>query len=388
MKILYASVNIYHHMIPLSKAIVNSVGSNSFKYAVLQPKEEFRIRMGFDSDNEHEKWVISAYKNEKNHLEFVKWFYEADVVLFSDRTLFKMANERINANKLTFYFSERWWKPPIGEWRLLHPKYLYFAITLRSLSKNSNIHYLAQGAYAAKDLSSITKFENRIWNWGYFTDITENTSVTKSIIKKDDSKINILWCGRFLKWKRVDTLIRAYALTIKDYPQCHLTLIGEGIEKRRLERLADKLLPDWSYDFIPAQPPKIIREAMNRSDIFVLSSNGYEGWGAVLNEAMAEGCAVIASIESGGAKALISDMKNGILFSSGNYHQLRDKLSIIINDKELMLELKARGKETVNYLWSPAVAADRFLKVCHALLSNTYVPVYKLGPMKSNNNSI
>lgn len=375
-------------MIPLSNAIINSVGSDNFKYAVLQQKEDFRIKMGFDSDNENEEWVIRAYKNEKSYKEFVKWFYEADVVLFSDRTLFKMANRRINKNKLTFYFSERWWKPPIGKWRLLHPKLLNFAIKLRRLSKNSNFHYLAQGGYAARDLSTIAKFEERIWNWGYFTDIIENTSVTKPIIKKDHAKINILWCGRFLKLKRVDTLIKAYALTIKNYPQCHLTLIGDGIEKESLERLANKYLPDWSYDFVPSQSPKIIREAMNSSDIYVLTSNGYEGWGAVLNEAMTESCAVISSIESGAGKSLISDMKNGILFNSGNYYQLSDKLSIIINDKEFMQELKYRGKETMNNLWSPAVAADRLLKICHALLSKGKVPVYKSGPMKCYINSI
>lgn len=119
MKILYASPNIHHHMIPLSKAIINSVGSDNFKYAVLQEKEGFRIKMGFDPDCENEEWVIRAYNDEQSFEEFLDWFYKADVVLFSDRTLFKMANRRINNNKLTFYFSERWWKPPIGGWRLL-----------------------------------------------------------------------------------------------------------------------------------------------------------------------------------------------------------------------------------------------------------------------------
>lgn len=124
---------------------------------------------------------------------------------------------------------------------------------------------------------------------------------------------------------------------------------------------------------------------MNCSDILVLPSNGSEGWGAVINEAMAEGCVVIATIESGGGKALISDMKNGILFNSGNYYQLSDKLTILINDSQLMLELKTRGKETLNNLWSPEIAADRFLKVCNAIIFKTSIPDYKFGPMKCSN---
>jgi len=368
-------------MIPLSKAIISSIGAENFKYAVLLPPQDFRIKMGFNFNYEDEPWIISAYKCKKSYGIFVKWFYEADIVLFSDRNLFKMAKERIKNNKLTFYFSERWWKPPIGKGRLLHPGFIYLAITLRRLAKNVNFHYLAQGGNAAEDMRFIAKFENRIWNWGYFTDVTEHSIITKPIIKKENLRLNILYCGRLLKLKRIDTLVKAFSLTIKKYPQCHLTIIGDGTEKKKLQELACRLLPGESYDFVSSQPPHIIREAMNCSDIFVLPSNGYEGWGAVINEAMAEGCAVIASIESGGGKSLISDMENGILFNSGNYHQLSDKINILVNDSELMNEYKIRGKQTVNHLWSPDIAANRFLKVCNAIIKKTVIPDYKFGPM-------
>lgn len=368
-------------MIPLSRAIISYLGAENFKYAVLEPPQAFRIKMGFDPNYENEHWIISAYKSKKDYTMFVKWFYEADIVLFSDRNLFKMAKERIKNNKLTFYFSERWWKPPIGKWRLFHPGFIYLAITLGRLSKNVNFHYLAQGANAAEDMRFIAKFENRIWNWGYFTDVTEHSIITKPIIKKENLRLNILYCGRLVKLKRIDTLVKAFSLVVKKNSQCHLTIIGDGSEKKKLQELASRLLPEEGYDFVSSQPPHIIREAMNCSDIFVLPSNGYEGWGAVINEAMAEGCAVIASIESGGGKSLISDMENGILFNSGNYHQLSDKINILVNDSELMNEFKIRGKQTVNHLWSPDIAADRFLKVCNAIIKKTVIPDYKLGPM-------
>lgn len=377
MKLLYAATNIYHHMIPLVRAMIKITGEANFRYAVLQPIENFRIKMGFDPNNEDQIWTIRAYKNNDLYLEFVKWFKESDIVLFSDRSLFYLAKERTDNNKLTFYFSERWWKPPLGRFRLLHPKVLMLAIKLRKLSKNPNFHYLAQGGFATGDIRFFTFFKNRIWNWGYFPDVTEN-----SVLRKTNSKIIILWCGRMLKWKRVDTLIKAFSLIIINEPDCILTIIGDGNEKENLQLIAKRNLPEYSYKFIPSLPANAIRETMNASDIYVLPSSGYEGWGAVINEAMAEGCAVIASKESGGGKAIIYDMKNGVLFKSKDYLELSNKLLLLLQNRSLLLKVKEEGKRTINELWSPEVAAERFLYVCSALLSNSNFPEYFSGPMQ------
>ena len=382
MKILQAARDIDFHMIHFSKSIINVIGIEDFRYAVMNHPAINRMHMGFKNNYEDEPWVIKSYLNEEAYELFVKWFYEADVVLFFERSLFSMAEKRVNNNKLTFFFSERWWRPPIGKFRLLHPRFIKLVAQIRRLSDNSNFHYLAQGGYAAEDLRCVGKFDDRIWDWGYFTDITEHSSPTNSILRNTNAEINIVWCGRLLKLKRVDTLIKAFSLTIKMNPKCHLTIIGDGPEKVKLQKLAEKLLPEQSISFINLQHNSIIREIMHCSDIFVLPSNGYEGWGAVLNEAMAEGCAIVASKESGGGKALISDMENGILFKAGDYQQLANKLNILINDKELLHKLKTRAKETMNYLWSPEIASKRFLKVSEAILSGTGLPNYKSGPMK------
>jgi glycosyltransferase involved in cell wall biosynthesis len=274
MKILYISDNIYHHMIPLASSIVLEVGMENFKYAVLKPIEEFRVNMGFSSNDDKQPWAIRVFENELNLIEYEKWFNDADVVLFSNRNLFKKANERVKMDKLTFYFSERWWKPNIGKWRLLHPEYIKLTIGIWKLSKNSNFHYLAQGGYAAKDIQFITKFKNRIWDFGYFTDISSVNS-----LKKNSKKIDILWCGRMLKWKKVDTLIIAFGEALKKHPNCHLSLTGDGEEKSKLEILAKEILPSDSYSFYPSQSAINIRQKMNSSDIIVLPSSGYEGWG-------------------------------------------------------------------------------------------------------------
>ncbi len=380
MKILYVSDNVYHHMIPFASSIVLEVGIENFKYAVLKPTEEFRVNMGFSPNDNEQPWIIRVYENELNQIEYEKWFYNADVVLFSNRKLFNKAYERVNLNKLTFYFSERWWKPNLGKLRLLHPEYIKLAIGIWNLSKNSNFHYLAQGGYAAKDIKFISKFENRIWDFGYFTDTS-----SVNMLKKKSKKIDILWCGRMLKWKKVDTLIYAFGDVIKKQPNCHLSLIGDGEEKSKLESLAKEILPHESYSFYPSQSAIKIRQEMNSKDIFVLSSSGYEGWGAVVNEAMAEGCCVIATIESGAGKSIIRDMENGILFKSGDFNMLREKLLILIRDEKLRKKITNNAQKNIREIWSPQIASNRLVKVCDAIINNKLIPSYEEGPLKRLN---
>lgn len=375
MKILYVADNINHHMIPLSNALINELGFENFKYAVLKPMSQIRVGMGFDPNDDKKKWCLRVYENEANLIEYEKWLNSADVVLFSNRNMFNKIDNRLKLNKLTFYFSERWWKPKIGKFRILHPSYLTLLLKFRSLSKNKSFHYLAQGGHAYSDVKGLTHFDDRIWKFGYFTDVNFSKTITKN------SKItNILWCGRMLKWKKVDVLIKAFGKVYKNNNNCHLIIIGDGEEKIKLIKLAHKILPLESYTFLKNMPVNEIRENMSQADIYVLPSSGYEGWGAVVNEAMAEGCAVIATKESGSGKAIIQDGKNGLLFKAGDWKSLSSKIELLINDKKLIKQIQENGKIDLKSNWSPEIAAKRLICVSNNIINGNTPVFYDFGP--------
>jgi glycosyltransferase involved in cell wall biosynthesis len=378
MKILYVAPNINHHQVPFAEELIRIIGVNNFKYAVMNPTETDRIQLGFPEYNNLE-WLIKPYKNDDQNV-FNDWFLSSDVVLCSDRSLIQLFKLRLKDNKLTFYFSERWWKPPFGKLRLLYPRYFKLSFDFWKLYKNPNFYYLAQGGYAAKDMQFICNYKKRILDFGYFTEVSANKKE-----KESNSRLNILWCGRMLKWKRVSSIIKAFSLITNENNSFHLTLIGEGIEKNKLEKLANKLLPNSSYSFASPKQNIDIRKIMNQSDIFILSSSGYEGWGAVLNEAMAERCAVIASVESGAGKSIIVDSQNGILFKSRNWRMLSKKIKLLSENENLLNEIKSNGQKSINEIWSPKVSAYRFIKVCDALLENKDIPKYEIGPMHISN---
>ena len=57
---------------------------------------------------------------------------------------------------------------------------------------------------------------------------------------------------------------------------------------------------------------------MEKTGIFLFTSDRQEGWGAVLNEAMNSGCAVVASHLIGAVPFLKKKKKNGLVYSSGD----------------------------------------------------------------------
>lgn len=65
---------------------------------------------------------------------------------------------------------------------------------------------------------------------------------------------------------------------------------------------------------------------MQRADIFILPSI-YDGWGAVVNEALQAGCYVICSDAAGASDLILNDERLGSVFHRGNVKQLAKAMS-------------------------------------------------------------
>jgi glycosyltransferase involved in cell wall biosynthesis len=209
-----------------------------------------------------------------------------------------------------------------------------------------------------------------------------------------------------LRWKRVDILIKAVGILLNEGSNIHLTLIGHGPEEDRLRKMADaisfkkinkNIMPNGStptsdqhfaeppsyITFHPPVPIAQVRDLLRKSDVYVLPSDGGEGWGAVLNEAMEEGCAVIATHECGSGATMIKDGENGLLFNAGDVNGLVCCLNRLYNDDVFRSKLRGGARETVGHLWNPTIASTRLLSVCEELLCGGNVTCYTDGPLKS-----
>jgi len=376
MRILHVTNIVSHHQLPLARSFARLVGADNFRFATTDPPSLERQRLGWASDVD-EPWFIGAGENSAAAAEFERWWDLADVVICGERR-FKRMKDRVDAGKLTFYMSERWWKPPVGAARLLVPRFSLMAAQFRKLAQSEFFHYLPMGGLAAGDLKRIVAMPGRMWEWGYFTD----TSAAASTTTDRASNRSVLWAGRMLGWKRVDTLIRAFSVLQDKFPDARLTLVGDGPERLRLESLASKLIKHGNCEFRGAvRAPEVIK-LMQQHAIYVLPSNGYEGWGAVVNEAMASGSAVVASKVTGAAASVITHGANGLLFDPGNWRSLRDNLDLLFHDPDMRSAVASAGQHTISKFWSPEVAATRFVALSEALLERRHAtPDYTSGPM-------
>lgn len=372
-KILLVTCFVSPHQIPMACCLARAIGEKNFRYVATKPLEPGVTAWKHEAN---QAWILKPSEDENDQQEFLKWWKHSDVVICGDR-LFGLMTERIESGKLTFYMSERWWKPPKGLWRMLHPGFAKMALQLRRLARSPLFHYLPMGGYAASDMKQLATFPDRMWLWGYFTALPDPLP---NILKRQ-VPLKILYAGRMLSLKRVDTLIRGFGVLLQEYPDARLLLIGDGPARPELEKLADHLGLRKHIDFQSGLPMEAVWQTMRSSHVFVLPSNGYEGWGAVINEAMTEGCAVVASDAAGSAKTMIQDGVNGLLFRSGNWRQLGELLIRLHQNESLRQQLAVAGQKTITDSWSPTVAAKRFLAVTEALLSQKTPPAYSNGPM-------
>lgn len=113
----------------------------------------------------------------------------------------------------------------------------------------------------------------------------------------------VIGAGRLTRQKDFATLLRAFALVLKERP-LRLLLLGDGPERERLEALAAELGISAVVDFcgfVTNPFPYIVR-----SDLFVLSS-AWEGFGNVLVEAMALGIPVVSTDCPSGPREILHD---------------------------------------------------------------------------------
>ncbi|AOJ69542.1 MULTISPECIES: glycosyltransferase [Burkholderia] len=161
------------------------------------------------------------------------------------------------------------------------------------------------------------------------------------------------------------TLLRAYAkVRARRADAPRLVLVGDGPDRRVLERLAGELGLHDAVRFTGfcANPFPYVRAA----DMLILSSR-YEGFGMVLGEAMALGTPVISSDCPTGPRDLLDGGRGGLLVSPGDADGLADAIERMLADDALRASLVAHAAHKVES-FGPRAANARMQALAAQLL--------------------
>ncbi len=365
MKIVFISNFYNHHQKYLSDALNKNCNQYIF-YETTEINDE-RIRLGW-KNGEHIDYVKNiSDENSKVNIE------SSDFVIIGSAPN-SLIEERMKANKLIFRYSERPLKN--GNESI---KYLPRYIKWHKQNHSENIYMLCASAYTSLDYSKFGLFKNKCYKWGYFPETKKYTYLDDLLENKQTNEL--LWCGRFIDWKHPDDAIEvAYSLKQLGY-HFHLTMIGEGEMKQTLIDLINKRELNEYVSILNPMSPEKIREYMEKTGIYLFTSDRQEGWGAVVNEAMNSGCSVIASHLAGSVPYLIEDKVNGYIYFSGNRKQLLNQVIYLLDHPDEQKKIGKNAYHTIVDLWNGEVAAERLVKLSKHILSGEESPqLYKTGP--------
>jgi len=190
---------------------------------------------------------------------------------------------------------------------------------------------------------------NIVFNIPIYNDLERfekcNTTLDKHNLTKYRNKKIILFVGRLAPEKNVPALIKALAIVVKKYPNTVLMIVGDGPERKKLEKLVAKLELENNVVFIGAVKPDKVVNYYGLCDTLVLPSN-FEGWGRVVVEACACGKPVIMT-DVGCAGEVIINGKSGLVVPVGNVEALAEKLIYLINNVSIAKKMGKTGKKIV-----------------------------------------
>lgn len=147
-------------------------------------------------------------------------------------------------------------------------------------------------------------------------------------------------------------------------------MYGDGVELEKTKALARALQVDDVVTFKAGMPNAEILREMSKHSVFLFTSDKREGWGAVANESMANGCILIASDEIGSAPFLINDGHNGFLFKSRSVDSLTEKVEWILQHPEQLGKIRENAQQTMFETWSPQNAARNLLQLIDDIENN------------------
>lgn len=145
-----------------------------------------------------------------------------------------------------------------------------------------------------------------------------------------------------------------------DWGGVQLTIYGDGSEREKLVDYCEKNMLDQIV-FVGTQKNSEIPRLLGEHDVLILPSL-YDGWGAVVNEALTVGLYVICS-DKCGARELISDERCGVVFKAGNVGELQTRIMQCIEHREFIRNYRLYRRERAKKCISGEVVA-RYMVDC------------------------
>ena len=389
MTITYFFLTLNHHEAPVVDELYKLIGDDLTFVELYDMSNDKDGKKGSTENFSNRPYLLKAWESLENEQKAMELARTSDVAMFCGFPSLRFQIERLKENRLSFEVSERWLKR--GLIGMLSPRLLkvFLNFHLRNW-RNRPLCRLCSSAFAAGDHARLGMYKGKCFKWGYFTSVPELVPKGASV-SEGSSVVCLMWCARFLILKHPELpILMADRLKKKGY-KFHLDMYGEGEYKQQSMDLVESLDLTDCVSFIGNKPNTELMEDMKQHDIFLFTSDRYEGWGAVANESLSEGCVLVASDAIGSSPYLIEEGTNGFMFhssktscSSGNpdkaaLDSLCEKVEWLLNHPTEKKLMQQNAQRVMKEVWSPANAARSLLQLIDDLQHGRDTSI-KVGP--------
>jgi glycosyltransferase involved in cell wall biosynthesis len=178
------------------------------------------------------------------------------------------------------------------------------------------------------------------------------------LAERPKSKI-VLFVGRLVERKGVDTLLESFRILLNRMPDSKLVIVGGGPDEVRLSNLASQLGLERSVEMTGPLRGEPLFRWYSKCNVLVLpartTKKDTEGFGTVFLEAGAFSKPVIGT-KSGGIPEAVEDGKTGFLVPEDDADKLAERMFDVLSDERLASRLGSEGKRRVEerFSWNRA----------------------------------
>lgn len=353
-KFVFISNYLNHHQLPFCNAMYEIL-QGDFAFIQTEPMEEERKRMGWQAQISCP--YVKYFYEEPDLCR--KWIADCAVVLFGGTDDESYIAERLQRKKPVIRYSERLYKQ--GQWKAISPRGLLKKYQDHTSYRRDNVYMLCSGAYVPSDFHIVRAYPGKLLRWGYFPETKQYDSEMLLSGKKAGS---ILWAARFIDWKHPELPVET-AKWLRDHGyDFHMDIIGGGELETMVKELVTAYQLEKHVTLQGYRTPEEVRTFMEQADIYLVTSDRQEGWGAVVNEAMNSGCAVVANHMIGAVPFLIKPEQNGLVYRDGQKEQLFSAVAKLLEDRKLCHRLGTAAMQTIAGEWNAENAAVRLAQFC------------------------
>lgn len=142
----------------------------------------------------------------------------------------------------------------------------------------------------------------------------------------------LLYAGRLAPEKGPDLLVRAFAAVARAHPRARLRLVGDGVLRDVLARLAAGLGVGASVELLGRLPFERVEAELSTAWALVAPSRWAEPFGLAAVEAVTRGVPVVASAGGGHAETL-EDGSTALLVRNGDVDELAAALDAVLTGR-------------------------------------------------------